>query len=368
VTILGDILDLSKIEAGKLDIVAANVDIRKTIGFLERAYVSTAQAKGLKFELMFDAVVPAQLAIDEHRTKQCLSNLVSNAFKFTKKGVVSVHIGIRPLPGDERLLVCKVTDTGIGISEETCRRLFLPFTQADNNTTREFGGTGLGLAIARTLARLMGGDLTVQSVLGEGTTFTLTIKTRLGTQVDEPNVELTYGCDHSSLRNVRVLAVDDSGVNRQVLRMLLSPLGAEITEAENGREALARLAQQEFDLVLLDAHMPVMDGPETIRLIRQSEYTWSRVAVVAVTAEAMSGDRERFIRMGMSGYVSKPVNRSALLLEMSRVLADRKPSGVDRDAESPQRASLPSQQQRTETTPDEIDLSDILAEIEGAVS
>ena len=363
VTILGDILDLSKIEAGRLDIVAATVDIRKAIGFVERAYVSTAHAKGLRFEVAFDPEVPGYLVIDEHRTKQCLSNLVANALKFTKKGSVAVRIGIRPLAGDDRLLVCDVTDTGIGLSEETCRRLFLPFTQADSNTTREFGGTGLGLAIARTLARLMGGDLTVRSVLGEGTTFTLTIKARLGNLIDRPNDERAYSPDLSSLANVRVLAVDDSAVNRQVLRMLLSHLGAEITEAENGREALARLAQQEFDLVLLDAHMPVMDGPETIRRIRQSEHIWSRIPVVALTAEAMSGDRERFLGMGMSGYVSKPVNRNVLLLEMARVLVNQAPRSASPDTKD-QRRALRQPERQTDVTEDEIDLSDVLAAIE----
>lgn len=323
VTILSDILDLSKIEAGKIEIVNTACDVRQTAGLVERLYATAAQAKGLELRFEIDSGVPAQLSFDGHRLQQCLANLVSNALKFTAQGSINVHIQSRHDGSDQHMLVIAVADTGIGITRETLDRLFTPFTQADNATTRQYGGTGLGLAITRTLARMMGGDLTVESSPGRGSTFTLTIIAQETWSSAEAEAASPIADDFSQLRNLRILAVDDSAINRRVVSFLLLSLDAHVCEAENGREALAQLEAADFDLVLLDAHMPVMDGPETIHRIRSSSATWSNIPVIALTAEAMSGDRERFLAMGMSGYSSKPVDRTALLVEMSRVMGSR---------------------------------------------
>jgi CheY-like chemotaxis protein len=216
----------------------------------------------------------------------------------------------------------RVTDTGIGMDEATRQRLFAAFTQADASTTRQFGGTGLGLTISRNLARLMGGDIVVRSEPGAGSEFELTFLAAPASAAiaQGPSDQQDETRRPTRLRGARLLLADDNAINRQVARLFLQPQGVAITEAANGQEALDKLAAESFDLVLLDVHMPVMDGIQAIRAIRSSSQPWSTLPVIALTADAMSGDRDRFIAMGMSGYVSKPIDRAELLTEIGRVL------------------------------------------------
>ena len=266
---------------------------------------------------------------DPVRLRQCLGNLVSNAIKFTENGSVTLR-----LSGDQRsdglwLMKVSVVDTGIGMNAETIDRLFSAFSQGDATITRRFGGTGLGLAITRQLAHLMGGDVAVESKPGEGSTFHLTFTAETGDENvaarnarapdDIPAIE-----GPARVTGARVLLVDDNAVNRQVVRLFMAQVAPRIVEATNGEEALARLAEQPFDIVLLDVHMPVMDGRETIARIRASDQPWKNIPVIALTADAMSGDRERYLGMGMDDYIAKPIDARELATKYVGLLKGRK--------------------------------------------
>ncbi len=336
-TILNDLLDMSKIEAGKLEIAPIDQDLMAPFRMIEQLFRPMAETKGLAFR--FDSRTGmSRVRIDPTRLSQCVANLVSNAIKFTAAGEISVALETRQRDGRQVEIIVSVRDTGAGISPEVLSRMFTPFTQADASTTRSFGGTGLGLVITRRLARLMGGDVVVESSPGAGSLFTLTI---MAEEVDpNANGELeTAGVraetPPTNAAPVRegavVLIVDDQPINRQVAKLFLVELRLEILEAANGQEALDILAEKRVDLVLLDAHMPVMDGRVCIQRIRSSSQPWSKLPVVALTAEAMAGDREAFIALGMTDYLSKPVNRKVLLATVSGLLA----SGVVGRASSP---------------------------------
>ncbi|MGD2131475.1 MAG: ATP-binding protein [Maricaulaceae bacterium] len=328
--ILNDVLDLSKVEAGKLEIVPTKGDLRHTLGRLHKLFEPRAAEKHVAFELEIDDSIPDALMIDPVRVYQCVSNLISNAIKFTEEGVVTVRASAEvcdkigsPSPDERALdLSIVVTDTGIGMSKEAMGRVFEAFTQADSSTTRRFGGTGLGLAITRQLAQLMGGDVTVKSEAGVGSSFTMTFRAREAapdaSDAEDESVDLAKQA--ARLRGSRLLVVDDNAINREVARLIFSQHDAIILEAGNGAEALDALAAQDVDVVLLDNNMPVMDGAETISRIRASSAPWADVPVIALTADAMSGDRERFLSMGMNGYVSKPIDPRSATAEILRVL------------------------------------------------
>ncbi len=321
IALLNDVLDLSKIEAGRLEISPVDTDLAHTLRRLYRLWTPTAEEKGLDLTLDIAASLPTWLKIDAVRVRQCLSNLISNALKFTPRGEVNVHASIPKTGPNAGLVQIKVTDNGIGMTEQTLEQLFTPFTQADASTTRRFGGTGLGLSIARHLAQLMGGDITVKSVFGEGSTFTFTFAATAGeahatkpASSGEAAPDATQGT-----RPLSVLVVDDVPLNRKVAKLFLEFRGHLVVEASDGLEALAKLAEAPFDLVLLDVHMPVMDGPETLTRIRESGMAWARIPVIALTANAMSDDRERYLALGMDGYVTKPMDQRDLFSEMARI-------------------------------------------------
>jgi CheY-like chemotaxis protein len=257
--------------------------------------------------------------------RQCVSNLISNAIKFTAKGSVAVTVSAKAHGEHEHIVMVQVRDTGIGMGDAAIARLFTAFTQGDNSTTRRFGGTGLGLAISRALARKMGGDIRVRSKEGLGSSFALLFRAEEApVEIAAPVAPLVARAvvdANEPLRGARILVTDDNALNRKIIRLMLTPQGCEITEAANGREALDHLAAQTFDLVLLDAHMPVMDGVEAIRLIRISPEHWRTLPVIALTADAMAGDREKYLAMGMTEYLSKPVDKHALIAMMSGLLA-----------------------------------------------
>ena len=320
--LLNDILDLSRIEAGRLEITPVVENVRNRISWIERNYRPLAEKKGLFLKVAFDPKLPEHLAIDTTRVRQCIDNLLTNALKFTKEGGVTLAVMAGDMSRDGRIAITiHVSDTGIGISEEQRSKLFQNFQQADSSTTREYGGSGLGLAISRKLAQLMGGDVTCVSKPGEGSIFTFSFEARVA---DAPKKVVksdsgTANREVDLLKGVRALVVDDNTINRRVARVVLEPLGVIVTDVPSGKDALARLNSETFDIVLLDAHMPGMDGPEVLRRIRDSRERWSDIPVIALTADAMNGDRERYLQMGMDDYIAKPIIEHELMAALTRV-------------------------------------------------
>jgi signal transduction histidine kinase/ActR/RegA family two-component response regulator len=323
--LLNDVLDLSKIEAGKLEISRCDGDIARDIGQIRQLFLPQAEEKGLTIEVSYAPSFPRWLSFDPVRIRQCVSNLLSNAIKFTEGGAVNIDISAKADAEGGHLIEIAVSDTGIGMSQETMAELFNAFTQADGSTSRRFGGTGLGLAIARSLARNMGGDVTAQSELGSGSRFTFSFRAAPAEQQERERVPQERKEDwqaHSwQLTHKRVLLTDDNAVNRKVVSLFLAPLGLSIVEAENGRQALDKLAAEHFDLLLLDLHMPVMDGEQTIKAIRRAPQPWNAIPVIALTADAMIGDRERYLSLGMNDYMSKPIDQQQLRAKVAALLS-----------------------------------------------
>jgi len=326
--LLNDVLDLSKIEAGKIEIAYTDGELGVTLDRLRQLFLSKAVERGLTIELAMPETMPRMLRYDPVRVRQCVGNLLSNAIKFTERGEVRVNVGCEERGPDKWLVSIAVTDTGIGMSDAVVQRLFSTFTQADATITRRFGGSGLGLAITRQLARLMGGDVRVTSEPGVGSTFTLTFEAEAVTEDSQSNpadqsLPTISEEQMQRLRGIKILLVDDNAVNRQVVKLFTARLGPKFVEAVNGQEAIDRLRDETFDIVLLDVHMPVMDGKEAIRRIRSSGEPWATLPVIALTADAMSGDRERYLALGMSDYVSKPLDQRELTTKIALAMSDR---------------------------------------------
>jgi len=323
--LLNDVLDLSKIEAGKLEISAIPGNLHHMLSRVSQLFQAQAEHKRLQLRLHRQANLPELLAFDPVRIGQCISNLLSNAIKFTESGRIDVTTSSMRQISGAHLVTIEVSDTGVGVSSAAQAKLFSAFNQADETISRRFGGTGLGLAISRHLARLMGGDLTVQSEEGQGSTFRLTFNALQITkpiESAEPNQTAPNrsSAEGRMLRGTRVLVTDDNAINRRVIRLLLEPLGCQITEAVNGEEALDQLAAKPFDIVLLDVRMPIMDGEEAIKRIRSSKHPWRSLPVIALTADSMHGDRERCLALGMSEYVPKPVDKGELIAKMCNLM------------------------------------------------
>ena len=330
-TILNDVLDISKIASGKLELSCVEGDLGKVLRQACKLFEQQARDKGLDFELDIAPDLPQHLLFDPVRVRQCLNNLISNAVKFTQQGKVAVKAAACGAEGASRLVRISVSDTGIGMDAQTCERVFSSFVQADNTISREFGGTGLGLAITHELAQLMDGDVTVDSTPGKGSVFHFTFKAR----VPDTRPQGMPGARpaKTSLTGRRVLVVDDSDTNRKVIRTLLSATGIAISEAVNGQEALDLLEAETFDLVLLDMHMPVLSGPETMVRIRASDKPWRNIPVIAVTADHSIGEPETCKAMGLNGFVGKPVCQRQLFMSVFKCINRRaKARSLDRRA------------------------------------
>jgi len=325
--LINDILDFSKIEAGKMDIDIIECSLEHILEEAAALIRPQAQAKGIEFDLRYNSDVPAMIKTDPVRLRQCLLNLLGNAVKFTLKG--HVYLTVLPDKQDCHKICFEIEDTGIGIAAEAQENIFESFTQADGSTTREFGGTGLGLAITRQLADLMGGQVSVVSELNKGSTFCLVIPIGNPTDTHAMLGETTFAQllnedndDEDNLNDTglkgKVLIVEDNPQSLQLLEIILRRYGvADIRTASNGRDALKAVQSERFDLVFMDMQMPVMNGYETTRAIRQQN---NDVPIIALTAHAMKGDMPKCLDAGCNGYMAKPVNRQQLLQKLEQYL------------------------------------------------
>ncbi len=329
-TIVNDILDFSKIEAGKLAVVEDPFALRELVQGTVALLGPRAREKGLALTADVDPGVPDALCGDEVRLRQVLLNLLGNAVKFTEQGSVALAVDAAPEEGGSRVAVrFEVRDTGIGIPEDRVRAIFEPFEQGDTGTTRRFGGTGLGLSISRRLVELMGGTLSVESAPGRGSVFRVELP--LG-RAAEPAAATVTGRtaaerDADGQRPLRILLAEDHVINRRLACALLEKAGHEVVTAADGQAALDALASARFDLVLMDVNMPGVDGLEATRELRRREaLAGGRTPVVAMTASAMKGDRERCLAAGMDDYVSKPIRVTELHDAIRRATRDTAPA------------------------------------------
>jgi signal transduction histidine kinase/ActR/RegA family two-component response regulator len=320
-TLVNDILDLARIESGKLVVEAHALELGEAVDDVCRLLSQTAKEKGLAFDYRLAPGLPRLIMGDAPRIKQVLHNLIGNAIKFTERGSVSVEVSTVLDMRAGTLLHVAVRDTGAGIPADQMERVFAPFEQADNTKPRQHEGSGLGLTISRELARAMGGDLRCASMPGQGSVFEFTLPLQAGPTAVAPPV-LSGSQPLPALRG-RVLLVDDSAVNLLVASTMLERCGLTVDQAENGRDALQRMQATPYDLVLMDCQMPEMNGFEATQAWRQHEAREAlrtRIPIVALTASAVNSDRERCIQCGMDDYLVKPFEMDDLTTLVQRYL------------------------------------------------
>ena len=304
VGLLNDVLDFSKIEAGKMQFENAPMDVRARLNSLQRLWQPRAMGNGVRLTFEIAAETPAWVSTDALRLQQILFNLLSNAVKFTQDGEVSVSVN---WDARSSALLMQVSDTGCGIPEDRLSHIFNSFEQADAGTTRRYGGTGLGLPISRRLAELMGGDLSVVSVVGQGSTFSVRLPVDEVAPANQGLEKAQRVADAGALKGRHILAADDHAVNRRILSLLLEPHGCVLTLVENGEEAVAVCREHQFDAILMDMQMPVMDGLEASRRIRAGGKN-SKTALIALTANAMDVHRAAWNEVGAQAFLTKPID------------------------------------------------------------
>jgi CheY-like chemotaxis protein len=314
--ILGDILDISKIEAGRMDIETIPVDLPALCRSTVDLWSNAASTKGVMLTCEIDPATPAWVSGDPTRLRQVMSNLVSNALKFTDRGRVALEL--RSLPGapdGQVRLQLSISDTGVGLTEAQMSKLFQPFTQAEASTTRRYGGTGLGLNICRRLVEMMGGEIGVDSRPGEGSTFhvTLVLPLAAAAEMEDERPEI------DGVAGLRLLVVDDNPTNRLVASAILGAAGAKIETANDGVDGLEALRRADYDAVLMDIHMPRLDGAGALAAIRAGEAGRSDVPVIALTADAMQEEIQRLSGLGFDAVQPKPIQPAALIAAIARL-------------------------------------------------
>ena len=331
--ILNDILDFSKIEAGRMEIERTDFSLRSVLDSLHSLLAFKAAEKGLELTVSMTGEVPDSLRGDPLRLGQVLINLGNNAVKFTQKGRVEIQAELLERSGRNMTLRFTVTDTGIGMSEEEQCKLFQLFSQADSSITRQYGGTGLGLSISKKLVEMMGGSIQAASVAGKGSTFTVTLPLETGHSREETSAVRPEqpSLDFGRLRGAKILLAEDNAFNQELTVALLQRRGIEVTVANNGAEAVELLRRERFDCVLMDLQMPVMDGCTACRELRQLP-NGRDLPVIALTANVMTGDKEKSQAAGMNGHIGKPFREEELLAALCRLLPQGRPQAAPEPA------------------------------------
>ncbi|MCA8942639.1 MAG: response regulator, partial [Planctomycetes bacterium] len=329
--IINDVLDFSKIDAGKLTLGRIPFGLRALIDATLKILSFRCEDKGLELASQVDDDVLDEWMGDPGRIRQVLTNIVGNAIKFTEVGRIEVRIRAERIADGDHVLRCSVADTGIGIEDSKLEAVFESFVQSDSSITREFGGTGLGLSISSRLVRLMGGSMWVESELGVGSTFWFEL--RLTPNSDQrPTDRRSEDRPTFDGPSLRVLVSEDNEVNQKLVRLMLSKAGHEVTVVDNGEACLEALDQGSFDVVLMDMMMPIMDGLAATAMIRKHEQDAggnAHLPIIALTANAMSHDRERCLDAGMDDFVAKPIRREELLAKLRSVV-----EGLDQEPNS----------------------------------
>ena len=343
INVINDILDLSKIESGKINVEQIQSSPCQILADVASLMRVRATAKGLPLDVRFNGTIPETICTDPTRLRQIIINIVGNAIKFTETGSIQIVTRLLNKPGDEPKLQINVIDTGIGIAKSKIEKIFQPFTQADSSTTRQFGGTGLGLSISKRMAEKLGGEISVTSSPGNGSTFTITVFTgpldnvRLIQNAAEVVLEPANGNEAadsaSPLSNSRILLVEDGPDNQRLIGFILEKAGAEVTLADNGQIGLelATTAKSKgcpFHVILMDMQMPVLDGYEATRRLRNNGYSGP---IIALTAHAMSSDRQKCLDAGCDDYAAKPIDKTQLISTVAQY-AFSQPAQKSRDA------------------------------------
>ena len=307
-TLINDILDFSKVEADKIEMETVDFDLFHVINDTYQTILFTAQKKNLNFTVAGNSAWKNHFQGDPGRLRQVLSNLLNNSIKFTSEGSITLNISQAEDNKTSTKFLFEVTDTGIGLSDESLALIFKPFSQADSTISRRFGGTGLGLSICKRLVELMGGEIGVKSQLGKGSTFWFTLQFNKGSEISEVIDPKTLERRTKVHENaLRVLVAEDNIVNQVVTLKQLQKLGYRCEAVANGKEAIEALNSIPYDLVMMDCHMPEVDGYEATRIIRHNQSSFQNIPIIALTANAIVGDREKCIEAGMNDYLSKPV-------------------------------------------------------------
>ncbi len=309
--IINDILDISKLDAGKMTIERVGFNVARLCEQVEKTMLYKAEEKGLRFVTKVSPLIPNVVLGDPYRITQILLNLASNSVKFTEKGEVTVECEVAGYFNEQVIIAFLVSDTGVGIDPAYLKSIFQEFSQEDSSITRKFGGTGLGLSISRSLARLMGGEIEIESEKGVGTSSHFCLFLPIGTVHDLPQRRSVAITNPQQIKGKRVLLVEDNEYNRMLAKSFLRTAQLKVTEAENGEEAIARAAAQEFDLILMDVQMPVLDGFKATKYLRQE--LGLMTPIIALTASAINGEKERCLAVGMNDYLTKPFYEDELL-------------------------------------------------------
>ena len=305
--LVSDILDFSKIEAGKIDLEETPFNLRQLVANLQRSLAPQVREKNVQLETHFDEAVPTALLGDPVRISQIVLNLISNAIKFTTEGSITVSFELKDKVEEQATILCAVRDTGIGIADDELKRIFDSFSQANASTTRQYGGTGLGLAITKRLLELHGSRIRVDSVVGRGSTFSFQLTLPIAQELPDAQEE------ERSLENIAILLVEDNEINVFIARKFLTRWKVRLDVATNGQIAVDKVRENDYDLVLMDLQMPVMDGCEATRRIRQlSDPRKQVIPIIALTASALAEERQKVLAAGMNDYLSKPISPQKL--------------------------------------------------------